>query len=422
MQAEAVYALVRKDKVSKWPDKSNVSRLAPECWPSLKSKFKMHAGDTVFTIGSCFARNVEEHLASMGFKVPMLDLVVPKTETSGRPSGIMNKYTPPSVLWELDWASRLWAREEIDVEALSESLLSLGDGRWVDLQLAHFKPVTYERAVERRREILKLFFRCFDADVVTITLGLIESWWDAEKEMHIQQAPTVEMVEMWPGRFHFDMLDYVRSYEFLRKAVEILLSVGNKDKKILLTTSPVPLGRTFSGMDVIVANNYAKSVLRAVAGKVSLENDAVDYFSSYESAVLSDRDLVWEDDQIHVKDGFVGKIVDHLVQDFVDVDVKVVKGVVDFVDSGVVKGWAFMPSNADDPLDVHVVHRGRDYVVRADLMRAGLQQRGIHSTGRCGFECRLEGVAQVVRRSDINVFVMTPNKVELPFRPGLESQ
>ena len=37
-----------------------------EIWPEVEPGFKLQAGQTVFTIGSCFARTIEDHLARLG--------------------------------------------------------------------------------------------------------------------------------------------------------------------------------------------------------------------------------------------------------------------------------------------------------------------------------------------------------------------
>jgi hypothetical protein len=56
----------------------------------------------------------------------------------------------------------------------------------------------------------------------------------------------------------------------------------NRSVKFLLTVSPVPLTATASDQHVLVATTYSKSVLRAVAGKLAMEFDNVDYFPSFD--------------------------------------------------------------------------------------------------------------------------------------------
>ena len=101
-----------------------------------------------------------------------------------------------------------------------------------------------------------------------------------------------------------------------RKAMDLLLKHGKPGLKILLTTSPVPLRTTFMLQDAIVANTNGKSILRAVCGEISETYDDVDYFPSYESAVLSDSGRVWTDNLIHVREAFIARIIAHLVEPY----------------------------------------------------------------------------------------------------------
>jgi hypothetical protein len=50
---------------------------------------------------------------------------------------------------------------------------------------------------------------------------------------------------------------------------------------------------TFSTMDIVVANTWAKSLLRAVAQEWAAAHENVDYFPSYEIVQNSDRAAVW---------------------------------------------------------------------------------------------------------------------------------
>lgn len=72
------------------------------------------------------------------------------------------------------------------------------------------------------------------------------------------------------------------------------------------TVSPVPLYLTFSGEDIIVANTYSKSVLRAVCNAVENSRKRVDYFPSYEAVTLSTR-FILEKDRRYVKNFFIKK-------------------------------------------------------------------------------------------------------------------
>ncbi|HYS87445.1 MAG TPA: GSCFA domain-containing protein [Bradyrhizobium sp.] len=315
--ARQAFDTVKGKTISKWPERGESNRIEPECWPVVTPKFKIKPGTSIFTIGSCFARNIEEYLVKLDFRIPTLDFSVPKTEWPYRPNGILNKYTPPSVLYEIEWAARILRNGSVSDDDLVRPLIQLDTDGWVDVQLASNNPVTLARAKERRAELYRLFKECFDADVVTITLGLLECWWDSETQEYIQQAPSPYLLRKYPERFFYDVLDYPRCLDYMRKCIELMTSVGKPDKKIIVTTSPVPMARSFSGKDVIVANAYSKSVLRAVAGQVAEDYANVDYFPSYECVVLTRDNSIWANDLIHLSDAFIGKIVNHLVKNYV---------------------------------------------------------------------------------------------------------
>ena len=299
--------MVAGKAVSRWSQEEGA--FSGVVTPTVYPRFKFEKGCLVFTIGSCFARNMEEHLKIAGFSVPVLEFSVPPEEYAGRPAGVLNKYNAPTILQELDRAARSLA-SPADFNAIArESLISVGDGKVVDLELSGSPPpATEERAFERRAEILRLFQRAFDSDVVVITPGLVETWIDQETGLTICDWGGAPAIRHLRDRFRFKMLSHDDCYEAMEKSVRLLLGTGRPEKKIVLTVSPVPLNSSFSGADARLANTYSKSVLRAVAQKLYDTFEAIDYFPSYEMVILSERSCVWEKDNIHVRSDFVGKI------------------------------------------------------------------------------------------------------------------
>ena len=90
----------------------------------------------------------------------------------------------------------------------------------------------------------------------------------------------------------------------------------NSNIKLLITTSPVPLNKTFADKDVVVANSYSKSTLRSVCGEISDKYDFVDYFPSYEMVNYRDPAAAFGDDLRHVNDHVVGDVVQLLVENY----------------------------------------------------------------------------------------------------------
>jgi hypothetical protein len=300
---------------AKWPMRGADSRLEPVCMPVLKPRFHLRPGAKVFTIGSCFARNIEEHLAARGFDVPMQRFTVPREEWPGRPSGILNKYHAPSFQHEVALTAELLdLPEPAQAERIAELLLPVGEDQVVDLQLAGFRPVSRARAMERRAAVLEVFRHAFEAEVVVLTLGMAEAWFDHQTGRYIQQAPIGPMFRRLHDRFEFRLLDFVETLDWSARTMALLASRGRAGKRFMLTVSPVPLQATFTGMDAIVANGYAKSMLRAVAETLAGQREDADYVPSYEAVMLSHDPGVWEDDLVHVTSRFVGRVVGHILE------------------------------------------------------------------------------------------------------------
>jgi len=308
-----------RNKAARWPSpKDEVNRLVPEAWPALSPRFTLKQTDTVFTIGSCFARNIERYLDQFGLDVPMMRFALPPEEMiEARPQAIMNKYTPPSIFQELERTAELLdATEEERKARFMDVLLDVEGGGYIDLELAGQTPVPLERGLQRREQVFQLFRNAFTADTVVITLGLIECWWDTEREKYVHPMPPTKELSRRKGRFQFKQLRFAEAYDYIRKTVELIEAKGKPGVRVLMTTSPVPLSATFTDQDVIIANLYSKSMLRTVAGEIYRNYQTVDYFPSFENVMMTRSPVVWAEDLVHVTDAFVGKIVDNLLRHY----------------------------------------------------------------------------------------------------------
>jgi tetratricopeptide (TPR) repeat protein len=314
--------LLKENKTGHWAHVHD--RIFTHCDPKVSEKFVIKQGASIFTIGSCFARNMEQHLSKLGFVVPMLDFFVPEHERAGgRAQSVLNKYTPPSISQEIEWTSRVLKRDSTVVwEDCENFLYIVGNDQWVDGGLAGFVPVSRDRAIERRQDIFNVFKHVFTSDCITITLGLNECWFDRDRLLYVQQCPVspIGMYRNYKDSMFFEQLDYEESLSHMVKSIDLISSL-NPNAKILLTVSPVPLGSTFSDEDIILANSYSKSVLRAVAGKIVSTYDNVGYFPSFEKVTLTRDWSVYEGDLRHVSDEAVADIVFSLMDSYLDIDV-----------------------------------------------------------------------------------------------------
>jgi tetratricopeptide (TPR) repeat protein len=313
---EAARRNLKSMPASRWRDIQDA--FAGEVWPVLHPSFKLQPGDCIFTIGSCFARNIEEHLARLGCRLPMLDFRLPPEEWHGSPNGAMNKFTPPSFRQCLEWTAAIFDRDgRVAWEDCERLAFDCGGDLWHDLDMGRTGPVTRARLIERRQHIYDIFSQVFSADCLMMTPGLIEAWRDLETGLYVHEGPTAREMLPHAARFEVEVLSFEQSLADMLAAVDVVRA-RNPQVKILVTTSPVPFAATFTGQDVRTANTYSKSLLRTVCGALTMRRERLDYFPSYESVTLSFPEGVWQADRIHVTSGFVGKIVSHLIDAYVE--------------------------------------------------------------------------------------------------------
>jgi hypothetical protein len=302
-----------------WGNRSLNNRVEPIALPEFYPSFNLKPGESIFTIGSCFARHVEDELMKRGFRTPVRELMKDPL-FADLETGVLNNYGTPSIYHELAWAF------EADRPFVpKEHLLEVKPGKFIDI---HLPPTVaaadWETVVARRKAIRKLTRAAADCRVVIITLGLAEVWFDTVTGYYLNDVLRPALVRLHPSRFELHVLSYEEAYGFLEKALLLLKNRGRKDLRVVLTVSPVPLMATHRPMDVMVANTYSKSVLRAAADAVCAKYDWIDYFPSFESVMLSDRKVAWEADLIHVTNDMValnvGRMLDRYVSNAEDVD------------------------------------------------------------------------------------------------------
>jgi hypothetical protein len=296
----ALQRLFTKRERARYPGKSDRRMAQGAVFPDICPSFTFDRGNRVFTIGSCFARNIEEHLT--GFEVPTLRFVAPEAEWIGRRNGLLNEYNPGTMAQRIE-------RAFTGAASPATTIVESDKGGMVDLLLSAARVVSAVRAVERRREIDKVYAQLPESHVVIVTLGLVEAWVDTRERCYLNRMPPIHLIQKDPDRYGVEVFDVDTAYALLDKAFETLLNNGNK---VVLTVSPVPLNATFTGQDVVVANSFSKAVLRVCAERLAKKFSNIDYFPSYEIVVLAGL-AAFLDDNIHVVDPVVGEIVQYML-------------------------------------------------------------------------------------------------------------
>jgi hypothetical protein len=294
------YENFRRNEASTWG--ANIERFLSElALVSHKPKFRIEKDDTFFCIGSCFARNIEEYLIYNSRRVLSKRIICPRIEWTGRPNGVVNKFTTASMLNEVEW--------QITAPNIDENLFEQVPTGWLDRQLSSSHPVPLERAKERRAYFVNDYFaRMRQASVFVLTLGLVEAWFDARSGKYLNIAPTMHAVRNDPGRYRVEVTNAQQNLEALEK-IRVDILVLSPAAKIIVTVSPVPMNATFSEQDVAVANLRSKSTLRSVAGEFSDRHNNVDYFPTYDMIAMSPRASAYHPDCLHVSDKAVGDMI-----------------------------------------------------------------------------------------------------------------
>ena len=295
--------------------------------PQVDPKFKLRQNDKFYAIGSCFARGLEHFLAKHNISVesaaPEFAKLQP-AKTGVSALGFTNKYNTYSILNELRWA--------LDPNAAFplKSIVQLTKTTWYD---PHTNPTLnftgLKETLERRALMQTVTKRIKSCRAVIVTLGLAEVWRDVQADVFVNCTPLAVAYTLKPraapclftpdpDRYEFHLTDFAKNWANLEAIYALLSRFGHPDFHIVVTVSPVPLMNTFSTMDIVVANTWAKSLLRAVAQEWAAAHGNVDYFPSYEIVQNSDRAAVWEQDLRHVTGAGVRHIMELFLQNYLE--------------------------------------------------------------------------------------------------------
>ena len=299
----------------RWPVRDGrINRIEPIAKPHFDTPFRLIEGESIFTIGSCFARHIEQSLGERGFAIPIQDLLTKEASLFNVSGDFLNNYGTPSIAQEL-----AWALDENSPFDPATGMAEIVPGGFVDMHLpGRVKPAPYDVVLQRRAAIRSVTRKIKECRVVIITLGLAEVWYDTIGRSYLNIAPRQPLQIREPNRYELHVLTFDETLHHLRRALDLIRANCRSDVQVLLTVSPVPMTQTFRAMDVAVANAYSKSVLRTAAEHAVYEYDNVHYFPSFESVTLSERSIAWQEDMIHVTRRLVDVNVGRMVAAFAD--------------------------------------------------------------------------------------------------------
>jgi hypothetical protein len=291
-----------------------------------RPKFQIEPSWPIFTMGSCFARGVENVLISRGLPLLLDGHGAPAehfetwNEETGRGGGAargalsrgaLNKYSVRSMTHEL---KRVLLNESYP----DEGLIELAPDQWFDPHASGLKLLDKETALANRKRLTEATAQIKQARICFFTLGLTETWLDSETGLAMNTHPGPVWLSRMPERFRFVDYGYEATLNDMLSILTMIRQHCHPEMRFVVTVSPVPLGATFKDADVIVANSASKSVLRAVAEELYRRFDFVDYFPSYEIVLNSPRALAFEEDQLHIARDMVATVMASFERTYLD--------------------------------------------------------------------------------------------------------
>jgi hypothetical protein len=234
-------------------------------------RFKIKPTSKIISTGSCFAQHVTHWLTQNNFQY----LASEHDNIHKFSFALGNIYTPAML--------KQWLEVAFKNKDISDFYI-VKDGSYYDIlrptvQREGFKDLETLLS-SRKRAINEMVNYIQSADIFIFTMGLTETWLDKSGVVY----------PICPGTIcgTFDSKKHgFRNYttqEVINDLNEInnIIRSANKNIKLLLTISPIPLTATASNNHVLSATTYSKSVLRAAAGDFCKNSKNADYFPSYE--------------------------------------------------------------------------------------------------------------------------------------------
>ncbi len=247
-------------------------------------------------MGSCFAREVKNHLVARGFNY---------VQTAEGPNARHG-----SAAWDRVY-NTFCIRQEferaLDTFAPAEGCWE-SKGRLFD---PHRKAVRW-RSPEHREEELAEHRRTAalaltSAEVIVLTLGVNEVWYSREDGSVFFQVPPADVFD--PERHGFRLATVEENVRNLER-VEALLDQVNPGARLILTVSPVPLRATFRhDTDAVCASFESKATLLVATREFVRRSERAYYFPSYE-IVLAAVPQPFEEDGRHVRPETVAAVMD----------------------------------------------------------------------------------------------------------------
>jgi hypothetical protein len=254
--------------------------------------------DVIASAGSCFAQNIARYLSSRSFNYNMCEkapMFFNREQATDWGYGHFscrfgNIYTVLQLEQLLERA--LGKRQVADQFWQNE------DGKWFDLlrpRINRYGFDSREIAEVDTREHLNSVLEMFRTSTVFVfTYGLAEYWYDEKDGTVFPTAPGCGYGRFDSSRHKAGVMrvaDIVRS---TKAAMEMIREI-NRDLKVIITVSPVPLLATHRNMNIVQASVHSKCLLRVAVEECLPLFEQFYYFPSYEIVTQYCSEPIWDE-------------------------------------------------------------------------------------------------------------------------------
>jgi len=265
--------------------RSGVSDVSPlEFTAIYKPRFAVSESMSIAAAGSCFAQHIGRHFKLRKYNFIDLEPPPPLMSPQSYEKFGFNLYSARygNVYFIRQLLQLFWRANGIF--SPSEDIWH-SNGRFFDPFRPSIEPTGFASAEEllRDREYHLNAVRSLlsQTDLFVFTFGLTEAWVCRSDGAVLPTCPGTVAGRFDEGRHGFHNFSYNEILQDAETFIAFALQ-HNPTMKFLVTVSPVPLTATASGMHVLPASVYSKSVLRAVCGELYAKYPQLDYFPSYE--------------------------------------------------------------------------------------------------------------------------------------------
>jgi hypothetical protein len=260
--------------------------------------------------GSCFAANIIPHLKNTTASYIVTEAThsflaenISKYNYDTYSAKYGNIYTPRQLdqligraMGEFSPKERFWIHDKEFVDPFRPGL--------------SFNPQNLEQYDLINKSHLASVIRVFEAsDTFVFTLGMSEAWFNSDDGSVYPSCPGTIKGKFDSKKHKFINFSVDHIYEDLKNSFEKMKLI-NKNIKMILTVSPVPMLATVTKEHIAVANNYSKSKLVVAAREIANDISEIEYFPSYELVIGSYMQSCFENDRRSVRSAHVEKIME----------------------------------------------------------------------------------------------------------------